>query len=820
MNDFFDDDDFDDLNDVALQELENNAIQFTQIQRKPDSPQPIDRSQVETYDDLEFEDDDLDDTEVTNELLPPLARPVADKTLTHHPPQPSRHTALPPQQRWNPPPAPANPPVLSSRPRYPPPVPSYALPNPSQRFATGPAVGTPYRPHPSPYLRPPVSSRLVLQQSQSQAPAAVGNDVVAALQQRVNALESELNSTRGEVSIIRTNSTKAEQDHAAEVARLKKQNAEQAARQERAVEAAVAAERQATTELQFLQRDMKDASSRPRPRETAPIPAAPGTTTPKKTIKTWGMADGFDDMDIAPSPSKTRGKTRDAGPVAVPLSERTPTKGKRKRPTVDSPVMALETHAEDIIMVDEVATVPSAVRHLGPVPNRLPFEFLQVILDHGSLHGEPPTFDILSRYSYPSDPATSFASLIFRELPLMGNPSNPVQLLIDFARHVVCMWSKCLDEGFLRPIWDLASLLSFTLQLQTISVVPQIIEELVPVLQQSIYMVAEARFKSIDGNISSDSNAEAMQQQVDTTYILSLLHASAAACATTLTETDNGVQTRQAGFWQLVTLDLVLILLTPKQRLNDIIGMLDMLCTSTLPSSIGPIIPGKEPDSVARMVIDKVSLNLVDLPRAASSTGQNHAVKCAVLRTLMAFARTPYGARQMAGHVSVIPRLVTALSELVDVLYDVPDPVVNAVSGGGGPTQARRDGAVSATPDNPGESADGLDNDDDDDDDDDDHTDDGGRSGPSLLISQIILLLHTLVTDPNTANVANILQKLSVSHGGSQRYILSLSRLNFAEEDLVFEAAVDADTVDRAHELLELAVTPDEGDSIAASFGV
>ncbi|TIC99425.1 hypothetical protein CH35J_004910 [Colletotrichum higginsianum] len=783
MNDFFDDDDFDDLNDIALQELENNAIQFTQIQRKPDSPQPIDRSQVETYDDIEFEDDDLDDTEVTNELLPPLARPVADKTLTHHPPQPSRHTALPPQQRWNPPPAPANPPVLSSRPRYPPPVPSYVHPNPSQRFATGPAIGTSYRPHPSPYLRPPVSSRLVLQQSQSQAPAVVGNDVVAALQQRVNALESELNSTRGEVSIIRTNSTKAEQDHAAEVARLKKQNAEQAARQERAVEAAVAAERQATTELQFLQRDMKDASSRPRPRETAPIPAAPGTTTPKKTTKTWGMADGFDDMDIALSPSKTRGKTRDAGPVAVPLSERTPTKGKRKRPTVDSPVMALETHAEDIIMVDEVATVPSAVRHSGPVPNTLPFEFLQVILDHGSLHGEPPTFDILSRYSYPSDPATSFASLIFRELPLMGNPSNPVQLLIDFARHVV--------------------------------LVPQIIEELVPVLQQSIYMVAEARFKSIDGNISSDSNAEAMQQQVDTTYILSLLHASAAACATTLTETDNGVQTRQAGFWQLVTLDLVLILLTPKQRLDDIIGMLDMLCTSTLPSSIGPIIPGKEPDSVARMVIDKVSLNLVDLPRAASSTGQNHAVRCAVLRTLMAFARTPYGARQIAGHVSVIPRLVTALSELVDVLYDIPDPVVNAVSGGG-PTQARRDGAVSATPDNPRESADGLGNDDDDDDD----TDDGGRSGPSLLISQIILLLHTLVTDPNTANVANILQKLSVSHGGSQRYILSLSRLNFAEEDLVYEAAVDADTVDRAHELLELAVTPDEGDSIAASFGV
>ncbi|WYZ44702.1 hypothetical protein EsH8_VIII_000018 [Colletotrichum jinshuiense] len=803
--DDFSDVDFDDLNDTTLQELENNAIQFTQAQQKPDS-QALGYEQPDIYDGLEFEDEDLDDTEVTNELFPPVARAVTEKTFPQHQPRVARHPSHPPQQqqRWNPPPPPSNPPALSSRPRYPPPVPgpSYVPPIASQRFQS--SVAAPYRPQASQYNRPPPPSiRYNPPQSQPHAPTGAGNDIFAALQLRVKALESELNSARGEVSIIRSNSTKAEEEHAAEVARLQKQNAEQAARQERAVEAALAAERQATTELQFLQRDMKEVSARPRRRETAPLAAAPGTTTPKKTTKSWGMADGFDEMDIAPSPSKTRGKPRDAGSVALPLSERTPTKGKRKRPTVDSPVMALETHAGDVVMVDNVATPASAVRYSGPGPNALPFEFLQVILDHGSLHGEPPTFDILSRYYYPSDPTTSFASLVFQQLPLMGNPLNPVQLLVDFARLIIRMWSQCLDEDFMRPIWDLASLLSFTLQLQTISVVPQIISELVPTVQQSIYMLAEARFKSMDGDISSDPASEALQQQVDTTYILSLLYTSAAACATTLIDTDNGSQTRQSEFWRLITLDLVLILLTPKQQLDDIIGMLDMLCTSALSSSIGPIIPGKDPDLVARMVIDKVSLNLVDLPRAALSTTQKHAVRCAVLRTIMSFSRTSYGARQIAGHVSVIPRLVTALSELVDVLYDLSDPVADT-SRGGSPS-SRKDGAVSTTPDNRCDGADGWDD---------------GRSGPSLLISQIILVLHTLATDPDTANIANILSKLSVSHGGSQRYILSLSRINFAEEDLVYEAAIDADTVDRAHELLELAVTPDEGDSIAESFGI
>ncbi|OLN87516.1 hypothetical protein CCHL11_06104 [Colletotrichum chlorophyti] len=798
--DDFSDDDFDQLNDTTLQELENNAIQFTQAQRKPDSQFPG-YSQVENYDGFEFEDDDLDDTEVKNELLPPVARPVPDKTVPQHQHQLGGRSSLPPQQRWHPPPAPTNAATLSSRARYPVPDPSYAPPAASQRFQG--SVVAPYRPQPSQYGRPAPPTRYNPPHSQARLPPGSGNDVVVTLQERVRALEAELNATRGEVSIIRSNSTKAQQEHAAEIARLRKQNAEQANKQERAVEAAIAAERQATTELQFLQRDLKDATTRPRKKDAASEPLAPGTTTPKKTNKTWDVADGFDDIDIAPSPSKTRGKARDGGPVAVPLSERTPTKGKRKRPTVDSPVMALETHAEDVLMVNDAVVVAPGSRYPGPRPNALPFEFLQIILDHGSLHGEPPTFDILSRYFYPSDPTTSFASLVFQQLPLMGNPLNPVQLLVDFARLVIRLWSQCLEESYLRPIWDLASLLSFTLQLQTMTVVPQIIHELVPTLQQSIYMVAEARFKSIDGDISSDSSTQALEQQVDTAYILPLLNAAAAACATTVAETENGAQTRKVDFWRLITLDLVLILLTPKQRLDDIIGMLDMLCTSTLPDSIGPIIAGKEPDLVAKMVIDKVSLNLVDLPRAALSTSQMYTVRSAVLRTLIAFVRTPYGARQIAGHVSVIPRLVTALGELVDSLYDLSDPVGGV--NGSGSSCSRKDGTVSTTPDNPRETAGDWDD---------------GRNNPSSLISQIISLLHTLVTDRDTANVANILAKLSASHGGSQRYILSLSRLNFAEEDLVYEAAIDADTVDRAHELLELAVTPDEGDSIAESFGV
>jgi hypothetical protein len=62
-------------------------------------------------------------------------------------------------------------------------------------------------------------------------------------------------------------------------------------------------------------------------------------------------------------------------------------------------------------------------------------------------------------------------------------------------------------------------------------------------------------------------------------------------------------------------------------------------------------------------------------------------------------------------------------------------------------------------------------------------------------------------------------KQLTTCSGGSQRYLLTLTRLSFAEEDLVLERDVDAETAERAHDLLEMAVTPDEGEEIRGLFG-
>jgi hypothetical protein len=61
-------------------------------------------------------------------------------------------------------------------------------------------------------------------------------------------------------------------------------------------------------------------------------------------------------------------------------------------------------------------------------------------------------------------------------------------------------------------------------------------------------------------------------------------------------------------------------------------------------------------------------------------------------------------------------------------------------------------------------------------------------------------------------------EKLSRIHGGSQKYLICLARLNFSEDDLVLDADIGSEIQECAHEMLELTVTPEEGDAIHSAY--
>jgi hypothetical protein len=392
--DEFSDDGLDDLSHNVLEELENNAISLTQSRLAQQQAQAQSQTQAQeplvTQDGAQSEhagyawdeDEELDTSEIINADNERFPRPPINNGLHqqgHQAPMPM------PNPRWNPVIDPKSRaattatinPTLVGRQRFPNAVTPSQPVFGSQRFQTGQQgpVGqtNQFVKPPLPPQRPASSQAAPSSQRQTQYPPG---DMVTALQQRLRVLEADLNAARGEVAILRTNSSKSEQKHMAEVARLKKVNAEQMATQGRLVEAAIAAEKTANTELQFMQQDMREASDRARRKGPATMADAGPPLTPKKTSKTWAIADGFDDMEMV-SPSKGQGRTKNTGSVAANVGERTPTKNKRKRPMIESPVMALETHSGDVVMEDKTAPPepqpesPPAIVVSTPAP---PFE--------------------------------------------------------------------------------------------------------------------------------------------------------------------------------------------------------------------------------------------------------------------------------------------------------------------------------------------------------------------------------------------------------------------------------------------------------------
>ena len=365
-----------------------------------------------------------------------------------------------------------------------------------------------------------------------------------------------------------------------------------------------------------------------------------------------------------------------------------------------------------------------------------------------------------------------------------------MQLLVDFAEHIVSLWTRCVEEQFWEPVKYLVALIFFTFDLHTTSVAPLIVPNLVPIAQSTIFTLADARRRLPDGNLSNNPEFGFLEEHIDTTQLISLLYISAASCSISPTETEKGFEYTSIGFWLLMPLDMVLLLLTPRQKPDDVIGMLELLTTSVLPTSIGPVSADAEPPVVARAVIERVSAKLTEQSRSSTMPKQRRPVRLAALRTLIAFSTSPFGIHQLAIHENAIPRLVACLSIAIDELYDQPIPS-NILP-------PLPDCLAPSSLDMPESTA---------------------SADLYRIISQSLLLIHKLVTDSNTANVADISQKLSTSHGGSQRYLLALGRLAFAEEDLVFEAGIEGEVVEAAHELLEMAVTPDEGETVSEAFG-
>ncbi|KAJ3472491.1 hypothetical protein NLG97_g10946 [Lecanicillium saksenae] len=198
--DEFSDDGLDDLPENALREIENQAIQFTQAQAQLTQQDHHPRSSIDAraqQSDYGWEeDDDLDTAQVVNDAGVPVGSRSSSAATTLC--QPATTTIPPvPNPQWNP--------TLAQNSRPNTQQQQQALP-PSRAGGGLGAVAPSQRFNPSQTASAATAAQApLLTQTQP-------GDVLSALQIRIRALEYDLNAARGEASILRANSTKAQRE--------------------------------------------------------------------------------------------------------------------------------------------------------------------------------------------------------------------------------------------------------------------------------------------------------------------------------------------------------------------------------------------------------------------------------------------------------------------------------------------------------------------------------------------------------------------------------------------------------------------------------
>lgn len=242
-------------------------------------------------------------------------------------------------------------------------------------------------------------------------------------------------------------------------------------------------------------------------------------------------------------------------------------------------------------------------------------------------------------------------------------------------------------------------------------------------------------------------------------------------------------------FWRLMRYDFVLVMLSTNQPIPEFEMMLRILSTSVFKDSFGAIIVDSvNPTAVVNNILDRLTYPMSEVPLLPGTSDKMDLavlskLRFKVIQLMTSMTRSPFASTAMAMHTKTIGTLVCLISDLLDDLYDYKSSYSERYP--------------SPPPTKP-------------------HSSLTIKHPSARIITLTTRLLYHLLT--RFDDDIDIPAKLAAFRGGSQKYLLALSRLNFSEDDLVLECGVDADVAGLALEMLDLFVTPQEGEEIQVAF--
>lgn len=667
-------------------------------------------------------------------------------------------------------------------------------------------------------------------------------------------------SKSGEIAIVRANQKKEAIEFERRLKAVQQQHAEEAARARADLLTARKDKDRFETNSRFLEHDLAREADRAKSLKRTlkdghgnairgKLQASP-LSTPKKD-KTMPLRDGFEDNEVVMvSPSKVKDRSK---PQSTPKAG-----SKRKRSQQDEPVGAspsLSFAGHDPPQEDEPMTTPqksfeyASIQHVEASDAKL--EFMQSVLNHRPDRDRERSIEALAKFSLPSNTTVTFASALYDQLNASGARRELEVFQRDVCDVLVHQWAACLEEAFYDPLYDLTELLQHILIISPASVSTALISRLVPLCQKTADLIAVPIVKAFKDSTTNPIPPKSLRRQIDTMHHLELLHLVAVNSIPTSVKAGSSSSPDLVNFWSHVAFDFILVILHGAQPLAQISLVLDLLHTSILPNSFGSIFP--DAARQARMesgVVERLSELLLEVPEQLKpppkpklptdflrrkrkdnvevdqdpppySPSEVLSLRSVVLRLLLALATSDHGGSLLATHRHAIPRLVRFLHESLVNMYATYD----GLSGADEPSTDSE------------EMKDSLDN----------PTITDGEPAPlnaqlnihethAQQINAATTILYILASNygslatpsssPTTAGAPttildrslNIPALLAPIPSALQRYQVALSRIAFSEP-WGMEAAIDPDVAEMAHELLDEAVSPEEGAGVLGVFG-
>ncbi|KAI5240755.1 hypothetical protein E4T42_08275 [Aureobasidium subglaciale] len=602
-----------------------------------------------------------------------------------------------------------------------------------------------------------------------------------AIDSHIQKLEAELNAVRlslqsakaenqkqaGELSIIRARREKDAKEHEQQLQALNKSRADEAAKQKADLDAKRKEIEAFETSNRFLEHDLAQARDE-RSKRLKATRSNTGRLT-RQPSQSLPYRDGFDDNEIVMlSPSKPKDTSKSSTPK---VGE------KRKRNAAVSPAPQLQLNPHTSVSSSPAPVAAEStpvIEDLIRPQDDSQFQLIRHLMNHRLSNSQERVLETLSRLAFPSLPGQSISGLITQGLSqYIGVDENDD--FSSFACNLFSdLWERCLHDKMHLPIYLILDLYEFVLAMSPDAPKLSLIERFLPLATKTIDLVALPRVRQPLGS-QVDSQ---LLKSINVDQILTLMHGMAFDASLN----SDSCQV----FWRRMEFDFTLMMLNKGQPLPQIMLVLQMLGSSAMPESFSIIVDDPEKQSALEgHTIDRLTTLLFERPEAPAGESPYEDSEVTVLqietiRVLNSLAVTKHGSEVLAQHRTAIGRLVRLLHVSVIKLYDLP-PTNHDI--------------MSVASDSPDFST-------------------VHELTTSLINLTVRLLYHLLM---NYGDVINLREKLMVIPGGHHKFLVSLTRLAFSEQ-LVYEAGLDNEALDAAHEILDGILSPEEGEAVVQAI--